>query len=165
MNLCRFMSAVLFVLALCLVSACTKKIDGSSMDKYYTSSAEVMKTISGEDRQLEFANGLELLMFFSPDASAALRHLDAVDEVLCMTVYPGFGGQAFKPGPLETVRRLRAAAPALRIMVDGGISRDTLPAAAAAGADAFVAGSALFHAADMAAEIALFRRLFASHCA
>ena len=47
MNLCRFMSAVLFVLALCLVSACTKKIDGSSMDKYYTSSAEVMKTISG----------------------------------------------------------------------------------------------------------------------
>ena len=95
------------------------------------------------------------------DAAAALRHLDAVDEVLCMTVYPGFGGQAFKPGTLETVRRLRAAAPSLRIMVDGGVSRDTLPAAAAAGADAFVAGSALFHAPDMAAEIALFRRLFA----
>ena len=76
MNLCRFMSAVLFVLALCLVSACTKKIDGSSMDKYYTSSAEVMKTISGEDRQLEFANGLELLMFFSPDASDALAELN-----------------------------------------------------------------------------------------
>ena len=95
------------------------------------------------------------------DAAAALRHLDAVDEVLCMTVYPGFGGQRFMPGPLETVRRLRAAAPSLRIMVDGGIDRNTLPLAAAAGADAFVAGSALFHAADMAAEIALFRRLFA----
>ena len=76
MNLRRSMSAVLFVLALCLVSGCTKKIDGSSMDKYYTSSAEVMKTISGEDRQLEFANGLELVMFFAPDAADALSELN-----------------------------------------------------------------------------------------
>ena len=76
MNLRRSMSAVLFVLALCLVSGCTKKIDGSSMDKYYTSSAEVMKTISGEDRQLEFATGLELVMFFAPDSSDALAELN-----------------------------------------------------------------------------------------
>ena len=76
MNLRRSMSAVLFVLALCLVSGCTKKIDGSSMDKYYTSSAEVMKTISGEDRQLEFATGLELVMFFAPDSSDSLAELN-----------------------------------------------------------------------------------------
>jgi len=76
MNFRRLMPAMLFVLALCLVSGCTKKIDGSSMDKYYVSSAEVMKTISGEDRQLEFANGLELILFFTADSSDALAELN-----------------------------------------------------------------------------------------
>ena len=76
MNLRRSMSAVLFILAICLVSGCSKKIDGSSMDKYYVSSAEVMKTISGEDRQLEFANGLELILFFTADSSDALAELN-----------------------------------------------------------------------------------------
>ena len=94
-------------------------------------------------------------------ASAALRHLALADEVLVMTVYPGFGGQAFMREPLPTIRALRDAAPALPIMVDGGVTRKTLPVAAAAGADCFVAGSALYGAADMAAEIALFRRLYA----
>ena len=77
-----------------------------------------------------------------------------------MTVYPGFGGQAFMDAPLATLRALRAAAPDLRLMVDGGVTRATLPRAAAAGADAFVAGSALFRAPDMAAEIAAFRALY-----
>jgi ribulose-phosphate 3-epimerase len=94
-------------------------------------------------------------------AAAALRHLPLVDEVLVMTVFPGFGGQAFMREPLPTIRALRDAAPDLPIMVDGGIARDTLPLAAAAGADCFVAGSALYGAPDMAAEIALFRRLYA----
>ena len=94
-------------------------------------------------------------------AAAALRHLALADEVLVMTVFPGFGGQAFMREPLPTIRALRDAAPALPIMVDGGVTRETLPVAAAAGADRFVAGSALYGAADMAAEIALFRRLYA----
>ncbi len=83
MNLRRSMSAVFCFLAICLVSGCTKKIDGSSMDKYYVSSAEVMKTIQGEDRQLEFANGLELIMFFAPDSGDALAELNGktADEV------------------------------------------------------------------------------------
>ena len=95
-------------------------------------------------------------------ASAAAPYLGAglVDEILCMTVYPGFGGQAFMDAPLATLRALRAAAPDLRLMVDGGVTRATLPRAAAAGADAFVAGSALFRAPDMAAEIAAFRALY-----
>ena len=76
-----------------------------------------------------------------------------------MTVYPGFGGQRFMREPLPTIRALRDAAPALPIMVDGGVSRDTVALAASAGADCFVAGSALYGAADMAAEIALLRRL------
>ena len=94
-------------------------------------------------------------------AAAALRHLALADEVLVMTVFPGFGGQAFMREPLPTIRALRDAAPALPIMVDGGVTRETLPVAAVAGADCFVAGSALYGAADMAAEIALFRRLYA----
>jgi ribulose-phosphate 3-epimerase len=94
-------------------------------------------------------------------APAALRHLELADEVLVMTVFPGFGGQAFMREPLPTIRALRDAAPDLPIMVDGGVTRETLPVAAAAGADCFVAGSALYGAADMAAEIALFRRLYA----
>ena len=92
-------------------------------------------------------------------AAAALRHLPLVDEILVMTVFPGFGGQAFMREPLPTIRALRDAAPDLPIMVDGGVSRDTVALAAAAGADCFVAGSALYGAADMAAEIALLRRL------
>ena len=76
-----------------------------------------------------------------------------------MTVYPGFGGQRFMREPLPTIRALRDAAPALPIMVDGGVSRDTVALAASAGADCFVAGSALYGAADMSAEIAQLRRL------
>ena len=98
-------------------------------------------------------------------AAAALRHRALVDEVLVMTVFPGFGGQRFMREPLPAIRALRDAAPDLPIMVDGGIARDTLPLAASAGADCFVAGSALYGAPDMAAEIALFRRLYAEAAA
>ena len=82
-------------------------------------------------------------------AAAALPFLPLADEILQMTVFPGFGGQAFMREALPNVRALRAAAPDLGIMVDGGVSRDTV----------FVAGSALYRAADMAAEIAALRRL------
>ena len=77
------MSALLCVLAICLVSGCTKKIDGSSMEKYYLSSSEVLKTISGEDRQNEFTNGLDMILFFSADPSDALSELNGktADEV------------------------------------------------------------------------------------
>ena len=107
------------------------------------------------------ALGCRAGLVLNPDTrhTAALPYLDVLDEVLFMTVWPGFGGQRFIEKPMDEIRALRAAAPGLRIMVDGGIDRKTLPVAASAGADAFVAGSALFHAPDMAAEIALFRTL------
>ena len=95
------------------------------------------------------------------EARAALRHLPLLDEALCMTVFPGFGGQPFMREPLPTLRALRAAAPALPLMVDGGVTRETLPLAAAAGATDFVAGSALYGDRDMSAEIAAFRRIYA----
>ena len=92
-------------------------------------------------------------------AAAALPYLPLVDEILQMTVFPGFGGQAFMAETLPNLRALRAAAPDLPLMVDGGVTRGTAAAAAAAGANKFVAGSALYGAADMAAEIAALREL------
>ncbi|MBQ9727052.1 MAG: ribulose-phosphate 3-epimerase [Kiritimatiellae bacterium] len=92
-------------------------------------------------------------------AAAALPYLPLVDEILQMTVFPGFGGQPFMRETLPNLRALRAAAPALPLMVDGGVTRATAAGAAAAGATKFVAGSALYGAADMAAEIAALREL------
>ena len=76
MNFRRSILAAFCVMALCLTSACTKKIDGSSMEKYYLSSGEVMKSISGGDRQMEFANGLEMILFYSVDSYEAVSQLN-----------------------------------------------------------------------------------------
>lgn len=81
--------------------------------------------------------------------------LPHVDLLLVMTVEPGWGGQAFRPEVLPKVTEAaawRAANDAaFRIQVDGGIARDTIERAVAAGADTFVAGSAIFGAEDRAA--------------
>ena len=78
--------------------------------------------------------------------SAVEPVLDLVDLVLVMTVNPGFGGQTFLEAPLEKVRRIRAMAAGrdLLVEVDGGITAQTAPLAAEAGANVFVAGSAVF---------------------
>jgi len=92
--------------------------------------------------------------------------LDEIDMILIMTVEPGFGGQSFINGMLPKVRRTRAAIDAANLpvwlQVDGGVSRSTIDAAAAAGADTFVAGSAVFGAPDPAAEIAVLREMAAA---
>lgn len=78
---------------------------------------------------------------------SAIEHvLDEVDLVLCMTVNPGFGGQAFIPAVCEKVRRIRAmtAGRAIDIEIDGGITPETAPLVTAAGANVLVAGSAVF---------------------
>ena len=79
------------------------------------------------------------------------------DEVLCMTVHPGYGGQAFIAEVLPKIAALRKRAPALDIMVDGGVNAETAVLAARAGANAFVAGSFLFAQADMTAAVANLR--------
>jgi ribulose-phosphate 3-epimerase len=96
-----------------------------------------------------------------------LEHvLDLVDLVLIMSVNPGFGGQAFIPSSLEKVaavrRRIDAAGRSIRLEIDGGIKAANIAAAAAAGADTFVAGSAIFGSRDYAATIADMRRALAS---
>jgi ribulose-phosphate 3-epimerase len=83
---------------------------------------------------------------------AASQVADAVDLVLCMTVNPGWGGQAFIESSPAKLMRLRAiVGPDLPIQVDGGIAPGTAETTAAAGATLFVAGSAVFGASDAAA--------------
>jgi ribulose-phosphate 3-epimerase len=90
-----------------------------------------------------------------------LAHLDAYDQVLVMTVEPGFGGQGFMDEMLDKIRAVRAAIDAAGtgtwLQVDGGISADTIGRAAAAGADTFVAGSSVYGAEDPGAAIAALR--------
>ena len=93
--------------------------------------------------------------------------LEDVDYVLIMSVNPGFGGQAFIPGTLDKIKTLRQQ---LRdrglsplIQVDGGVNRTTISEIAAAGADVFVAGSAIFGSSDYQQTIQSFRRAIGEH--
>jgi len=87
--------------------------------------------------------------------------LGLLDVVLVMTVNPGFGGQAFIESSLAKLRRLRAMCAAEgvspRIQVDGGVTPENIAAISRAGADRFVAGSAIFRSGDYAATIATLR--------
>ncbi|MCC7230335.1 MAG: hypothetical protein IT203_08055, partial [Fimbriimonadaceae bacterium] len=76
-------------------------------------------------------------------AAAVQEVLEVVDEVLVMTVNPGWGGQSFIESALEKVRQVRTWKPNLLIEVDGGIDNLTLPLAKEAGANLFVVGSCL----------------------
>lgn len=86
-----------------------------------------------------------------------------VDFVLVMSVNPGFGGQQFIPSILEKIAQLRMMIQtrglSTLIQVDGGVNAGTIGAVAAAGADVFVAGSAIFGSPDYAATIDSLRRL------
>ncbi|MGC0250746.1 ribulose-phosphate 3-epimerase [Pseudactinotalea sp. Z1748] len=89
--------------------------------------------------------------------------LGEFDMVLVMTVEPGFGGQPFLSSMLPKITRARRAIEQagldVWVQVDGGVSRDTIAQAAGAGANMFVAGSAVYRAADPNAEIAALRDL------
>jgi ribulose-phosphate 3-epimerase len=88
--------------------------------------------------------------------------LDKLDLVLIMSVNPGFGGQSFIPEALEKLRRARAiidrSGRAIRLEIDGGVKIDNIADIAGAGADTFVAGSAIFGQKDYAATIAAMRK-------
>lgn len=93
--------------------------------------------------------------------SAIEPYLATVDQVLVMSVEPGFGGQSFIPESLQKIRDLKAKLNALSLstwlQVDGGINLENIQAVAAAGADTFVAGSAVFTARDRAESIVSLR--------
>ena len=92
--------------------------------------------------------------------------LDDLDMVLLMSVNPGFGGQAFIPSTLDKLRAVRrridASDKSIRLEIDGGVKADNIAQIAAAGADTFVAGSAIFNAPDYAEVIAAMRSAVAA---
>ena len=87
--------------------------------------------------------------------------LEDIDLVLLMTVNPGFGGQSFIPSGLDKIKAMRQEIDRrglqVELEVDGGVKPDNIGTIAAAGADVFVAGSAVFNTADYAATISLLR--------
>jgi ribulose-phosphate 3-epimerase len=97
-----------------------------------------------------------------------LELLPEIDMLLIMTVEPGFGGQPFLDSMLPKIRRTRQAVKDagldVWIQVDGGVSVATIERCAEAGADVFVAGSAVYGAEDAAASIAQLRELAAQAC-
>ncbi len=98
--------------------------------------------------------GKKVGLAFNPDVpTGRIRpYLAAIDVALCMTVFPGFGGQRFLPGSLERIAELRAAIaaenPACELEIDGGVDLTTAGPALAAGADVLVAGTAVFGHAE-----------------
>jgi len=106
------------------------------------------------------AAGLKAGIAMNPDADPRrlLPYLESVDLALCMTVFPGFGGQAFIPSVLESIRFLdterRRRGLDFRLEVDGGINAETGRLCRAAGADTLVAGTAFYRAPDRRAFVA-----------
>ena len=102
-------------------------------------------------------------LVFNPATSLdGLKYvMDKVDMVLLMTVNPGFGGQSFIDGMLHKLREARRliddSGLPIRLEVDGGVKLDNIRRIAAAGADTFVAGSAIFNTPDYRATIAALR--------
>lgn len=92
------------------------------------------------------------------DIDAVYPFLDKLSMVLVMTVEPGFGGQSFMENMMPKIRRLRKDCPDLDIQVDGGINAETVKICAEAGANVFVAGSAVFKSENPAETISLLKR-------
>lgn len=117
------------------------------------------------DRTLQLikASGCQAGLAFNPATSLEVLEyvLDKLDLVLIMSVNPGFGGQSFIDSALAKIARARALIDAsgrdVRLEVDGGIKVQNIAAAAGAGADTFVAGSAIFGCADYQAVIEAMR--------
>ena len=107
--------------------------------------------------------GCKAGLVFNPATSLDwLTHvIDKVDMVLIMSVNPGFGGQKFIPSALTKLRQAReiiaASGRQIRLQIDGGVKVDNLGEIAAAGADTFVSGSAIFGSDDYAATIAAMK--------
>lgn len=120
-----------------------------------TSIGPTLKAIHAAGKQV----GLALRPITKPET--ILPYVEDLDMVLVMTVEPGFGGQAFMEGQLETIRAVRAILqsrnPGCHVEVDGGINARTARLCVEAGADVLVAGSAVYKADDIQAAIQALR--------
>ena len=132
---------------------------GASLISFHPeASRHVHRTI-----QLIKAEGCQAGLVLNPATPVEVLDyvLDDLDMVLLMSVNPGFGGQAFIPSTLDKLRRVReridASGKPIRLEIDGGVKSDNIGAIAAAGADTFVAGSAIFGKPDYRAVVDAMR--------
>jgi len=134
---------------------------GAQSVTFHAEAASAPIRLARELRRLGARSAMALKPTTELDAS--LPVLPELDMLLVMTVDPGFGGQSFIDPMLDKIRRARRAIADrdldIRIQVDGGINPDTIERAAEAGADTFVAGTAVFRAEDPAGAIARLREL------
>ncbi|QWP78503.1 ribulose-phosphate 3-epimerase [Lysobacter sp. K5869] len=127
------------------------KAGATTISFHPEASGHVHRTI-----QLIKSHGCKAGLVLNPATSIDVLDwvLDDLDMVLLMSVNPGFGGQSFIPSALEKLRRVREridrSGRAIRLEIDGGVKADNIGDIAAAGADTFVAGSAIFNAPDYA---------------
>jgi ribulose-phosphate 3-epimerase len=129
---------------------------GASMITFHPeASRHVHRTV-----QLIKSHGCQAGLVLNPGTPVEVLDwvLEDLDMVLLMSVNPGFGGQAFIPSSLDKLRAVRAmidrSGRSVRLEIDGGVKADNIAEIAAAGADTFVAGSAIFNAPDYADVIA-----------
>lgn len=137
---------------------------GAESVTFHVEAAQAPIRLARELRRLGSRAGLALRP--ATPVEPYLDLLGEIDMLLIMTVEPGFGGQSFLDSMLPKIRRARAALSEANlpvwVQVDGGVSTDTIAKAADAGADTFVAGSAVYKADDAAAAIAQLRELAAA---
>jgi ribulose-phosphate 3-epimerase len=130
------------------------KAGGDSVTFHHEVVSDVAVT-AAKARELDLGVGLA----FNPESEVkdVVARAEGVDLVLCMSIHPGYSGQAFMPEALERIRKLREALDdTVYVQVDGGIKADNVRAAREAGAELLVAGSALFDGVDPGAA---YRRL------
>jgi ribulose-phosphate 3-epimerase len=121
---------------------------GDSVTFHYEVADDVA-ALAAEARGHDLGVGLAFKPQTEPEQAADVA--GPVDLVLCMSINPGYSGQAFMPEAIGRVERLRAVlSPEKHIQVDGGVGRDNVPRLREAGADLFVAGTSVFGADDIA---------------
>jgi len=136
---------------------------GASLISFHPEASEhVDRTL-----QLIKSHGCQAGLVFNPATSLSYLDyvLDKIDLILIMSVNPGFGGQSFIPAALEKLRRARElidrSGRSIRLEVDGGVKVDNIAQIAQAGADTFVAGSAIFGHQDYRSVITAMRQAIA----
>jgi len=138
---------------------------GAQSVTFHAEAAAAPVRLARELRRLGARAGLALKP--ATPVEPYLDLLSEIDMILVMTVEPGFGGQSFIEGTLPKIQRARRAIGEadldVWLQVDGGISRATIDRAAEAGANVFVAGSAVYGADDIPAEIDTLRRMASAH--
>ena len=137
---------------------------GASLISFHPEASEHVDRTVGLIRD----HGLQAGLVFNPATPLHwLDHvIDKLDLILIMSVNPGFGGQSFIPGALSKLKlarqRIADSGRPIRLEVDGGVKVDNIRQIAAAGADTFVAGSAIFSASDYRSTITRMREEIAA---